>query len=538
MHLEVDEGHRTLSLTRKDLVFFFLAFLFLYLQLFQFPFTPYYFPGDHLIHISVGMRLLDGEVLYRDVFQITPPGTELWYAIFFAIFGLKVWILNFTILALNLALVWLAWYFSRQLFDGWLIYLAPAIMMIVGFRLFFIDGSYRLFSVVFAFAAVGVLMRSRTLPGLIAAGVLCGLSSFFGQHRGVMALAGIGLFLIWEHFRQPGTRQDLLKKGAVLAASFALTIFLTQAYFAFSAGIDNYYFSLVGFLQKHYGSDPLSNGAAMFADLPDLGQYLQIYSTTGAFSRWIRIAGPTLWFYLLVPWVYLAFLVFRWRTQSYLHDILADRTLRLLVCVGLALSIGVSAPSAFRLSHVSMPAVIIAVWFLTRIRSAKVIASISLGLIAVVGGAYVIQRQTAAVAVLEMPAGRAAFLSELVFERYKWVGEHTKPGDLFYEAHHPSFYFPFDLKNPTPMSLIRDNDYTPKFQVDSVVRSLQSRPPQYIAWPTKWSKAAAEREPGDHLEELWVFLQRSYEPVFVFEKPPDYTPYSEGDIEIWRKRVQ
>lgn len=537
MDLELDEDRSTLPLTRKDMVFFLLAFLFLYLQLFQFPFTPYYFPGDHLIHISVGMRLLDGEVLYRDVFQITPPGTELWYAIFFAIFGLKIWILNFTILVLNLALVWLAWYFSRQLFTGWRIFLAPSILMIVGFRLFFVDGSYRLFSVVFAFAAVGVLMRCRRLPAFIVVGALCGFSSFFGQHRGVMALAGIGLYLIWERFRSPEASPGLFKKGAVLAASFAATIVLTQAYFAFDAGIDNYYFSLVGFLQKHYGSDPLSSGAAMFADLPDLGQYLQIYSTVGAFSRWIRIAGPTLCFYLLVPWVYFAFLVFRWRTQCYSHDLAADRKLMLLCCVGLALSIGVSAPSAFRLSHVSMPAVILAVWFAARIRSARVMAPISLALIAVVAGAYVIQRQAATVAVLEMPAGRAAFLSEIVFERYKWVGEHTKPGDLFYEGHHPSFYFPFELKNPTPMSLIRDNDYTPQFQVDSVLRSLQAAPPEYIAWPKKWSKPASERSPADHLEELWQFLQANYESVFVFEKPPDYTPNSEGDIEIWRRKA-
>jgi hypothetical protein len=113
------------TFTRVDILFFFAAFVFLYTQLFQLPFTPYYFEGDHIIATSNAMRMLDGEVIYRDFFHLAPPGTELVYALFFSIFGVKVWVLNIAILLLGLALTALTWYFSRQIFTGLFVY-SPA----------------------------------------------------------------------------------------------------------------------------------------------------------------------------------------------------------------------------------------------------------------------------------------------------------------------------------------------------------------------------------------------------------------------------
>ncbi|MCC6327706.1 MAG: hypothetical protein IT174_04265 [Acidobacteria bacterium] len=525
------------SVSKMDLGFFAVIGAFLYTQLFQLPFTPYYFDGDHLIPISNAMRLLGGEVMYRDFFHITPPGTELWYAAFFLVFGLKIWVLNFSILVLGLALAWFGWYFSRQLFGGLLVYLASSVVLIVGLRLFFIDGSHRLFSAIFAFAAVGSLLRSRGPRHLALAGFLCGISTFFGQPRGVVALAGIIIFVVWERFRCSGIKYELWKAVAILAGTFAVTVMATQAYFLISAGFDNYYFALVTFIAKYYSGDPLSNSDAFFADIPSLGRYLSIYSAPEAVSRFLRISLPTLLFYALVPWSYLAFLVYRWRKRTYIENDLLDRRLMLLGCVGIALSLGVSAPSSERLSHVAIPAAVILVWLLSRVRIANRIAAALLCLTAVLALAYALQRQTVLKYYLNMPSGRAAFLSNAVFERYKWMGEHTHPGDLFYEGHHPSFYFPFRLKNPTPLYVVRDNNYSPRFQVDSVQRSLEKHPPEFIFWPRKWSKLPQDRKPDDHLENLWLFVKGNYDFQIVFEKPVNYTPNSEGDIEVWKRKA-
>jgi hypothetical protein len=534
--LLTDSGSR--SLRRVDILFFCATFVYLYTQLFQFPFTPYNLEGDTLISVSDAMRIIDGEVMYRDFFHLTPPGAEVWYAALFSIFGVRLWILNFTILLLNLSLTWFVWRFSRQLLSGVLVYVAPALFLVVGLRLFFLDGSYRLFSVVFALAAVAVVMGRREPRDLLFAGVFCGLSSFFLQPRGVLTLGGIAVFLVWEHVRRGARELSLVSKGALLVLPFIATIIATNAYFIWSAGFDNYYFSVVTFVQKYYRNDPLSNSEAFMADLPDIGQYSEIYSASTAISRYIRIAAPTLFFYGLVPYVYLAFLIYRWRKKTYLESDGQDRKLVLLCIFGLALLVGVSAPSVFRLAHMALPGLVVLVWLIGRLKRSEIVASSILCVLILVGIAYVIQRQTIEKNYLEMPAGRAAFLANITFQRFKWVGEHTRPGDLFWEGHHLTFYFAFHLKNPTPLYLVRDNGYTPKFQADSVLAALERNPPEYIVWPRKWEKTAEERLPDDNLDGIWRFVLANYEFQMVFEKPLEYTPNSEGDLEIWRRKLR
>lgn len=208
----------------------------------------------------------------------------------------------------------------------------------------------------------------------------------------------------------------------------------------------------------------------------------------------------------------------------------------LLCLAGLVLSAGVSAFTVIRLSHIAIPGLVLFVWLIKKVPYSQFLCALCLVVLGLVGCSYIIQRQTITKYYLEMPAGRSAFLSEFVFERYKWMGQHTEPGEAFYEGHHPSFYFPFHLKNPTPMYLIRDSDYTPTFQVEAVVKALQNNPPELIAWPRKWTKSADARDPGDHLDLLWQYVATNYELQVEFAKPLDYTENSEGDIEIWKRK--
>lgn len=527
---------RPKSFKRADILFFFAAFVFLYTQLFQFPFTPYYFEGDHIIIISNAMRMLDGEVMYRDFFHLAPPGTEVVYSILFSFFGVKVWVLNITILFLGLALTGLTWFFSRQIFTGLIVYLPASIFLIVGYRLFFIDGTYRLFSVVCVLSAIAVLVNKRTHKNLIIAGGICGLASFFMQPRGVMGVAGISLYLLWENYGEGFNLKALIEKGLYLSLSFFIVVAVTQSYFLYQAGFESYYFSLVTFLQKHYPNDPLSNRSFFLSELPNFQQYLDIYSPVFAVSRYLRIAFPVLFYYLLIPFIYFAFLLVRWRRKTHLLSKEVDAKLMLLCIAGLTLCAGVSALTVIRLSHIAIPGLVLLAWLVKQMPYSQRIAAVCLFLCSALGMSYIVQRQTLDKYYLDMPAGRAAFLSDHVFERYKWIRENTLPGDLFYEGHHPSFYFPFHLINPTPMYLIRDSEYTPRFQVESVLTGLQKNPPKLIAWPRKWKKTAESRAAGDTLEILWQYIETNYEFQVEFAKPLDYTDYSEGDIEIWKRK--
>jgi hypothetical protein len=520
----------------RDVAFFALAFVFVYSQVFQFPFTPIYFEGDHLVPVSNAMRMLNGEMIYRDFFHLTPPGTELFYETCFSIFGVRIWILNAAIVLLGVAQVWLLWFFGRRTLRGYLIYVPTVIFLTIGFRQFDIDGSYRLFSVVFVLFAAVALMGGTTAKRLVVAGALCGLASFFVQTRGVVGMAGIGAFLMWEHYRAGLDLRSFLCDVATAGATFLLVAAATHSYFLWEAGADNYYFSLVKFLYAHYPNDPLAKSSSIFSDLPDFQSYLQVYSTFSAISRYLRFSAPVIFYYALIPLVYIVFWLYRSRKRVRFENGVIDRNLVLLNFVGLFLALGVSVPSSGRFNHVAIPGVVILVFLLSRIpirRTALPVLGAGLSLI---GFAYIAQRQIVEKFYVDMPGGRAAFLTETVAERYRRIAQNTSPGDPFFEAHHPSFYFPMHLRNPTPMYLLRDSNYTPAFQVDATVAALRTAKPTLIVWQGTWSKTPAERAEGDHLQPLWDFVRNNYEFEVEYIDHGEYTLTSERRIQIWRLR--
>jgi hypothetical protein len=246
------------------------------------------------------------------------------------------------------------------------------------------------------------------------------------------------------------------------------------------------------------------------------------------------VTAPLLFYYLLIPFVYVAFLIYSRVRKTPVEFTGTDAKLMLLCCVGLTLAAGVSGPTALRLNHIAIPGVVILVWLLSQMPHGRRIGIGVLSAVCLIGFAYVVQRQAVPKNYLDMPAGRAAFLSAETYERYKWIGENTKEGDVIFEAQHPSFYFPFHLKNPTPLSVMRDSEYTPRFQVDSVVLALERSRPNLIVWDGIWSKEPGARRAGDNLDSLWQFIQTNYELAVEYPVHGDYTLSSVHEIEFWR----
>jgi hypothetical protein len=179
---------------------------------------------------------------------------------------------------------------------------------------------------------------------------------------------------------------------------------------------------------------------------------------------------------------------------------------------------------------------VILVWLCQRIPGSRRFAAAGLLLLGLAGVSYVVQRQIIDKQYLDMPAGRAAFLAPEVWERYNWIRQNTKEGDVFFEAQHPSFYFPFHLKNPTPMSIMRDSEYTPRFQVDATVAALERQPPKIVVWNGNWSKSPESRAAGDNLEPLWQFIRSNYDLEVKYAMTGNYTLSSSQEIEIWRRK--
>ena len=80
------------------------ALVFLYLRTFLLSATPFVAIGDQVLFFTRAARIVGGQVLYRDFFELVTPGTDLLYALGFRIFGVHAWLMQAWAIALGLAL--------------------------------------------------------------------------------------------------------------------------------------------------------------------------------------------------------------------------------------------------------------------------------------------------------------------------------------------------------------------------------------------------------------------------------------------------
>ena len=110
---------RTSSMTfRATTILFLLAALgYLYRFLFIVPFLPVENNGiaDSLLYLAPGQRMLEGDLIYRDVFEYLTPGTALVNFFMFKLFGLRLWIPDLLALLLGLGIIWLGVVISRKM---------------------------------------------------------------------------------------------------------------------------------------------------------------------------------------------------------------------------------------------------------------------------------------------------------------------------------------------------------------------------------------------------------------------------------------
>jgi hypothetical protein len=69
----------------------------LYLTTFALPHTPIYQGDSSPIFLHEAVRMLHGEVIYRDFFELRLPGTQFLYMGLFKLLGVRTWIANVTI---------------------------------------------------------------------------------------------------------------------------------------------------------------------------------------------------------------------------------------------------------------------------------------------------------------------------------------------------------------------------------------------------------------------------------------------------------
>jgi hypothetical protein len=484
--------------------------------LYCFLFLPAFLPvegngfGDIFIYLSPAQRMYQGELIYRDVFEFVTPGIALFNLLMFKLFGLRVWIPNLSVMLLGLGLTWLGVVISRRLMRPGLA-LIPSFIFLIATREYIYDPTHHWYSLLAATGAIAILLERRSPARIAVAGALFGLSSCFTQSRGLSALAGLTIFLVWESWQLNEGWRSLLKKSAWLLAGFVAVLVAVNGYFVWKVGLSRFLWSTVVFVLEYYPKHADINSILSIKDsLPE-------FDTTRHF---IMDLGNWLILFVAVPLTYVCFFIQYWRKSRQCVSENWTR-LMLLAIVGFFMLLGTSpSPKGVRMAAISLPAFILLVWLLDFLgKPGRILLVILTSGTLIVALHAVIRGRPIPVGILNTSQGDLAFTERTRFEEIVWFQQHTQPQDYYYGPVLRQLYFYLDLRNPTPYSIILNSGYTTEQQVTECVQGLELRKPRYILWnPLDLDQIPAWENPADdHLGPLRNYMRRHYEVVKVFE---------------------
>ena len=439
--------------------------LYLCFELFSLRGTPFLLGGDEQVFWMNALRMMHGELPYRDFFEFTPPGTDVVYLGAFATFGARIWVPNIVQLLLGITLTCLCFHIARSIMKPAAAAFAAALFLVLDFGRW-LDATHHWFSLLAVMAATAVLLSGSTAPRVLICGALLGLASFFTQTRGVVAALGFAGFLVWEGIQQRATGRRHAEQLLRLLLALILTWVVLSSYFIFELGITKlFYFQAV---------------------------YVLGYVTNQAHNIFPADQDVLVWpirqqiVYFAAPVIY-AISLWRCSRRAVRSPSIDVRPTMLLTFVGAAMFLEVAlSPNWLRVDCVVLPAIILLVGLLVGPaeqlsahahwrRYATALAWIGL----IVLGAHEIRsRNLVRSLIIDLPAGRAA-VDPSTGEKLAWLVRHTRPGALFFQASYQSLYLPLGLRNPIFAFLDR---YTSPELVELDLRQLAAARVRYILW--------------------------------------------------------
>ncbi len=481
------------------------AFVYLYLNLFLLPGTPIHFLSpDATNYLFNAQRMHHGQVIYRDFFELTLPGTEVFYFILFKIFGSRAWIPNVTLLVLGLLLTYLMIFISRKVISGMAAYLPALLFLVIPFRSQ-LDATHHWFSTLFVMAAIALLVEQISALRLVSAAALCGVAMWFTQSSGILAMVGLALFLLWAAVTHQLSWGNFRTAQRYIWTPFAVVVVVFNAFFIFRGGFRTFFYDTFLFNFRYYSSQAGNSFHVYMTDMP-------------AFHPWYRLPALALWgsIYLLVPLIYILFFVRYWDEKEDRPSEPWDR-LVLIALMGAMLFLGVApSPTWLRLCTVVAPGVILFVWFLNspgRLHRIRVTAMWVIVIAIALGewhGRFFGWRQE-----VNLPIGRVAVLNEVQYKEIKFLLDNTKPGDYFFGNNELNYLL--DLRDPSPIPFVTASDYTRPEQIQETIEGIKKHPAKYVYWSSDLDMPPEAHQGQSHLAPLRAYLLAHYQRVKTIE---------------------
>jgi len=479
------------------LVFLLLgAATYLYFNLFSPSHTPILLGGDQVYFWTYAERMMDGERIYRDFFQFTPPGTDLLYLGLFKLFGPSVWVTNAMVLALGVALCWLCFALAGEIMGRRSAMLATIFFLVIVYGKL-LNGTHHWFSVLAIMGAMKIHIGKASAARTLGAGALLGLASFFTQTHGAVALLAFILFLALTWWRKKEPWVDLLRNEGLLLLGFTVALLLLSAHFIAAIGFRQLCYYQVTFVRQYivHASQGVYLGLPerlSWHSLPRLCQYLVVYILL------LIIYPLTLW---------------RCWWEGHNTSFPWER-ITLLSMVGVLLLVEVAfSMNWLRVFAISFVGILLLFWNADQVGMMRRYTVVLLW----VGFACIAFRQTRAVyaherLIMRLPGGDVAITPQ-AYEKLHWLTLHTTPGQFFFQADWPGMYLPLKLRNPTFVDAISPGEETRPEDIAAVIQQLEGKRVQYVLWRARLDSAGSSK---DHLLPLRTYLHLKYTQVHAF----------------------
>jgi hypothetical protein len=481
--------------------------IYLYLNLFYLPATPFLLGGDQVFFWLPAMRMLEHARIYQDFYQFTPPGTDLVYFGLFRVFGSHVWITNAFVLILGVALSWMCFSIARSMMNRASALLATALFLVLTYSKL-LNATHHWISVFCVMAAVKLRTKSTSGVSTVVTGGLLGLASFFTQTRGVAGLVAFICFLTWRQWRLREARIDLLRDVCLLVSGFVAAWLLLDAYFIATIGLRQiWHFQVTN-------ARPVAEVGGRSLGLPE-----QL-----AWHTLPKLA-PYLFVYLLLAIVYPVTLWRSWRKREESAPIWEGTTLLAIVGFFMMAEVAVSL-NWLRLYAVSIPAfILLGLIFNGGRRIPRYAFALVGAVLCCLAGWQTVSRHLHQRVVMDLPAGTVATSPE-VYEKIHWLAERTKPGDFLFQAAWPGVYLPLGLRDPSYLESVSPFDGPRSEDVRRVPSELETRRVWFVVWPPSLDSDARARPSDDSLPLLHRYLEDCYVRVKVFA----------DEDEVWQRR--
>src|SRR5262245_13081473 len=199
-------------------------------------------PMDEGHLAAVAIRLLEGEVLYRDVHTGIAPVVYHVVAALFGFFGRDLLVTRVAQVAVNAGIAALLWGIASRVTRLHWAAVAPALYMLliaVGFPVLTML-NYSSLALLCALGSLFLLQRylarGRRVTGW-GLGFLLALTALTKQNYGALSLAAVGLALLWNRPDNVGESRSFRAAVVPVVVAGAITAFGCAAYFAWRGAL-------------------------------------------------------------------------------------------------------------------------------------------------------------------------------------------------------------------------------------------------------------------------------------------------------------